>query len=178
MNKQIIANMVFLQVLWFAVILGAAYEWMAPALVCFVLFILYTLFNVESPRQEIAIVAFATVLGSILDSVWVQLSWLKFSYPFPYSGMAPFWIAMLWAGFGLTLNHSLLWLQNRLVLAAAFSMISAPLSYFAASRLGAVEILNPMFVYPALSLSWAVVIPCLLVVARSWHRPSVIGQPL
>ncbi|MDJ0957940.1 MAG: DUF2878 domain-containing protein [Arenicellales bacterium] len=178
MNKQIIVNMVFLQGLWFAVILGAAHEWMAPALICLVLFCLYQFFHVDNPRQEAAVVMFATLLGSILDSVWVQLGWLKFSYPIPHAGLAPFWIAMLWAGFGLTLNHSLRWLQNRLVLAAVFSMISAPLSYFAASRLGAVEILYPSFIYPALSLSWAVVIPCLLVFARSWHRPSIIGQPL
>ena len=178
MNKHIIANIVFMQVLWFAVILGAAHEWMTPALICCMLFAVYHFFYVENLRRETAIALFATLLGSTLDSIWVQLGWLNFSYSIPHIGLAPFWIAILWAGLGLTLNHSLRWLQNRLVLAAAFSMISAPLSYFAASRFGAVEILNPMFIYPALSFSWAVVVPILLMFARSCHKPNIIGQPL
>ena len=177
MNRHIIANTVFLQVLWFAVILGAAHEWMTPAFVCFFLFSLYHLSYAENPKQEIGVIIIATLLGSTLDSVWVQLGWLKFGYAIPAAGFAPFWIAILWAGLGLTLNHSLRWLQNRLLLAAALSMISAPLSYFAASRLGAVEILNPLF-YPMLSLSWAVLIPSLLIFARNWHKPHIIGQPL
>lgn len=40
----------------------------------------------------------------------------------------------------LTLNHSLAWLQSRLLLAALLGGVTSPLSYLAAAKLGAVQI--------------------------------------
>lgn len=178
MNREIILNVVFLQVLWFAAILGAANEWMVPAWVWFLGFFCWYLLCSERKKQDITIVSVATLLGLTLDSLWVQLGWLKFNHALPYQDLAPLWICMLWAGLGLTLNYSLRWLQTRLMLASVFSLVSAPLSYFAASRLGAVEIVQPLMLHVALGLSWAVSIPLLLVFARSLDRPQIIGQAL
>lgn len=89
-------------------------------------------------------------------------------YPdFALSGRAPLWILLLWAGLALTLNHSLAWLQSRLLLASVLSGLSCPLSYLGAARLGAVDIVSESWLWLiVLSLSWAVIIPLLLWLAN------------
>jgi hypothetical protein len=171
-------NVVFLQVLWCGAILGAANEMMMPALAWFVMFFCWHAWFNGHARQDLAIVLLATPVGFVLDSLWVQLGLLKFSYAIPHPGFAPYWIAMLWAGLALTVNHSLRWLQSRPLAAAVLCMISAPLSYFAASRLGAAEIIEPLRLYVLLGLSWAVFIPLLLLFARSLDKPEMVGRCL
>lgn len=178
MSKSVFVNVVFLQVLWFAAILGAANDLMLPVVTWFLGFFCWYLVSGEHRKQNIALVIVATLVGLTLDSLWLQFGWLEFSNALPFAGLAPWWICMLWAGLGLTLNYSLRWLQTRLVLAAVCSAISAPLSYFAASRFGAVEIAHPISLYAALAISWAVIIPALLALARSLSRPQIIGQTL
>ena len=178
MSTSVILNVVFLQILWFAAILGAANGMMVPAAIWFVSFFCWYLLYGERRKQDLTLVAVATLLGFVLDSLWLHLGWLQFSHAAPFAGLAPWWICMLWAALGLTLNYSLGWLQTRLALAAVCSMASAPLSYFAAARLGAVEIIHPLSLYTGLGLSWAVIIPALLVFARSLNRPQIIGQTL
>ena len=178
MNKEIILNFIFLQVLWFAAILGAAREWMLPASIWFLAFFLFYLTIGERKKQDAVIVFATTTVGFMLDTLWVHSGWLVYSYPVPRESLAPYWICMLWAGLGLTLNHSLRWLQSRLGLAAMFSLVSAPLSYFAASRLGGVDITQPLWFYTMLSVSWALTIPALLAFAHSLERPRIVGQAL
>jgi drug/metabolite transporter (DMT)-like permease len=81
------------------------------------------------------------------------------------------WILLLWAGLALTLNHSLAWLQSRLMLAAVLGGVSSPLSYLAAERLGAVDIVTESGVwFIGLGLSWAVALPLLLWLASHFKH--------
>lgn len=176
MKPFVIVNAVFLQLLWFAAILGAAGEWMLPALTGFGLYTCWHLLCSDRRQQDVALAAIAVVIGFTLDSFWVQLHWLSFNFSLSPTGMAPLWILMLWAGLGLTVNHSMRWLQSRLVLAGILAAVSAPCSYFAASRLGAVVILEPAMLFTALSFSWALVIPGLLALARGREKQIVVGQ--
>lgn len=177
MTGRAVVGAGFLQVLWFAVILGVAHDRMAPAWVWFVIFCGWHFLLGGGSRRDVGTVALATALGVALDSAWLRLGWLGFNHPLPLADLAPYWIAMLWAGVGLSLNHGLQWLQQRPALAAACAAASAPLSYLAAARLGAVDIFESVL-YPWLSLSWAIVVPALLLLARRTRRPEIIGQPL
>jgi hypothetical protein len=109
----------------------------------------------------------AVLIGLILDTTWVRLGWLKFAAGWALSERAPLWILLLWAGLALTLNHSLAWLQSRLLLAAVLAGISSPLSYLAAERLGAVTIVSESGLwFVGLCLSWALALPLLLWLAN------------
>lgn len=66
-------------------------------------------------------------------------------------------------GLAFTINHSLAWLQNRLILAGCMASLISPLSYLAAQRLGALTIItDSLNWFFGLALSWAVVLPLLL----------------
>lgn len=155
--------MFWMQALWFGAVMGAAENqlWLAP-----VLLIGFAFWEFRPARRvygDLQLMLVAVLIGLILDTSWVMLGWIKFAAGWAFSELAPLWILLLWAGLALTLNHSLAWLQKRLVLAAILSCVSSPFSYLAAAHLGAVDIVAESRVwFVGLGLSWAVAVPLLL----------------
>ena len=131
--------MLWMQALWFGAVIGAAQEllWLAPVLLMG--FAFWEFRPVRRVYGDFQLMLVAVLIGLILDTTWVKLGWLEFAAGWALSERAPLWILLLWAGLALTLNHSLAWLQSRLVLAAVLGGVSSPLSYLAAARLGAVD---------------------------------------
>jgi hypothetical protein len=167
MNRDKCLNMLWMQALWFGAVIGAAQEqlWLAPLLLMG-----FALWEFGPDRRvygDFQLMLVAVLIGLILDTTWVRLGWLKFAADWGLSERAPLWILLLWAGLALTLNHSLAWLQSRLLLAAVLGGISSPLSYLAAERLGAVDIVSESGVwFVGLGLSWALALPLLLWLAN------------
>jgi hypothetical protein len=160
-------NMLWMQALWFGAIMGAAEKmfWLAPVLLTG--FIVWEFRPTRRVYGDFQLMLVALLIGLILDTTWVKLDWIKFAPDFALSGRAPLWILLLWAGLALTINHSLAWLQSRLLLAGVLSALSCPLSYLGAARLGAVDIVTESWLWAVvLSLSWAVSIPLLLWLAN------------
>lgn len=123
-----------------------------------------------SPRLDLVLAAAAALTGLGCDTLYIRLGLLDYAVPEPWSGLAPYWILVMWANFGLTLNHSLRWLQNRLALAALLGALGAPLAYLAGVQLGAAVLTAPpALVYGAIALAWAVAAPALLALARWWR---------
>ena len=167
MNRDKWLNMLWMQALWFGAVIGAAQEqlWLAPLLLMG-----FALWEFGPDRRvygDFQLMLVAVLIGLILDTTWVRLGWFEFAAGWAFSGRAPLWILLLWAGLALTLNHSLAWLQSRLLLAAVISGVSSPLSYLEAARLGAVTIVAQSKVwFVGLGLSWAVALPLLLWLAN------------
>lgn len=163
--------MLWMQALWFGAVIGAAREqhWFAPLLL-----IGFAFWEFRPERRvdgDFQLMLIAVLIGLILDTTWVKIGWLKFTSGWDSSELAPLWILILWAGFALTLNHSLAWLQSRLLLAAVLGGISSPLSYLAAERLGAVNIVSESGLwFVGLGLSWSLALPLLLWQASYFNR--------
>jgi len=163
MNRDNWINMLWMQALWFGAVIGAAHEllWLAPVLL--IGFAFWEFRPVRRVYGDFQLMLVAVLIGLILDTTWVQLGWLEFAAGWALSERAPLWILLLWAGLALTLNHSLAWLQSRLVLAAILGGVVSPFSYLAAARLGAVDIVAESRVwFVGLGLSWALALPLLL----------------
>ena len=171
MNRDNWLNMLWMQALWFGAVIGAAESqlWLAP-----VLLMGFAFWEFRPDRRvygDFQLMLVAVLIGLILDTTWVRLGWLEFAAGWALSGRAPLWILLLWAGLALTLNHSLAWLQSRLVLAALLGGVSSPFSYLAAARLGAVNIVTESGVwFVGLGLSWAVALPLLLWLANHFKQ--------
>jgi len=163
--------MLWMQALWFGAVIGAAQEllWLAP-----VLLMGFAFWELRPERRvygDFQLMLVAVLIGLILDTTWVKLGWLEFAAGWALSERAPLWILLLWAGLALTLNHSLAWLQSRLMFAAVLAGVSSPLSYLAAARLGAVEIVTESGVwFVGIGLSWAVALPLLLWLASYFKQ--------
>jgi len=167
MSRNNWINMLWMQVLWFGTIIGAdsSQLWFAPMLLMG--FAFWQFRPARRVYGDFKLMLVAVLIGLILDTTWVKLGWLEFEGGWPLSKLAPLWILVLWASLALTLNHSLAWLQSRLMLAALLGAICSPLSYLAAARLGAVNIVSESSLwFVGLGLSWAVTLPFLLWLAK------------
>ena len=168
-------NVVFFQVLWLASVGGAGrgYWWLGlPVLAVFVIYH----FSVSTCRRADAqLLLVSVVLGFIADSGLLQLGLLRFEQPVPWISFAPVWIVTLWAGFALTLNHSMSFFQTRPVWAVLFGLLGGPLAYYFAANIWKAAILTapPLHVYGALALVWAIMTPLLLKIGLNLQRKVV-----
>ncbi len=151
MNIYVILNFVFFQFLWFSCVLGAgAYDlhWLAVgALVPIGVLTWYS----ETRSADIAVAVVALCMGLIIDNLWVNLGILSY----PDYVFAPYWIAILWIGLGLTVNHSMSWFRDRLFIGPVVVGAFAPVTYLTGQRFGAV-VVEELVLTAIISLSWLV----------------------
>ena len=171
-------NVVFFQVLWLTSVGGAGRGYWWLGLPVLALFLIYH-FSVSSCRRADAqLLAVSVGLGFLADSVLVQLGLLRFEQAVPWANVAPIWILTLWAGFALTLNHSMAFFQTRPVGAVLFGFFGGPLAYYFAANIWKAVIFTapPLHVYGALALVWAVMTPLLLKIGLNLQRSGVEAE--
>lgn len=168
-DRWTILNFGLFQIGWLVCVLSAAAGTNLPAILMTAFFVLihqrfYPWFGVD-----LKLIAAGVTVGLILDSSWSALGWMGYSAQ-SYAPIAPWWILCLWVNFMLTLNHSLAWMLPRWRLAAICSAIASPLSYFAGSKFLAIEWLQPVPMLIAASVSWAIVVPLLIMLANHLRK--------
>jgi hypothetical protein len=148
LDRANLANAALFQVAWFACVLGGAQDtglWGAVALAA--------LFGFSWWRGthgfDLTLAGVAATIGFLVDTLWIRTGILDYAG----AAFAPPWIVMLWAGVGLTINHSLSLFQARPWLGGMLAGATAPLSYLAGERFGAVSIADP-WLLPIVSLVW------------------------
>jgi Protein of unknown function (DUF2878) len=157
-------NVVFFQALWLVSVGGAGQGYWWVGLPVLALFIVYHFLTTPWKKADAQLMLISIFLGFIADSVLVQLGLLQFMQAIPWLGFAPVWIVVLWAGFALTLNHSMAFFQTRIVWAVVFGFFGGPLAYYVAANVWkAVSFTAPPYhVYGALAVVWAIMTPLLL----------------
>lgn len=162
----ILANALLFQLGWFAAVLGAASDLPWIGVLAAAAIAAVHLARAARPLPELALLALAVVAGAGFDTLIVQAGWLRFDNGMLVAGTAPVWMVALWANFATTLNVSMRLLRSRLLVAALFGAIGAPLAYYAGGKLGAVEFIATGPALGAIAAGWFVLCPLLFVAAR------------
>jgi hypothetical protein len=156
-------NVIGFQLVWLASIggAGAGMAWAGP--VAASVFVVAMLAVGGRRQDDLRMLAIALPLGLAMDSGFAASGWLVYAEAGPWPALAPVWIGSLWAGFALTLNHSMAFLRGRPAAAALFGLVGGPLAYWtAAGAFGAVEFGVPTaWALGALALGWAAMLPLL-----------------
>jgi hypothetical protein len=149
-------NLIGYQLVWFAAVIGAARGQPLLGPTAATLFICLQLSASRRPRADVGALLLALTLGVAIDGGLKASGSLQYASPSP-SLLAPVWILAIWAAFGMTLNHSLIFLQGRVGLATFLGAIGAPLAYLAAARgFNVVSFAQPAWMgLLILALSWA-----------------------
>jgi hypothetical protein len=118
------------------------------------------LYSYQLSLARVGIIFFVACIGSVLDVLLIAAGVLAFEgQMLQFSGF-PLWMFTLWVAFLTTFESSLSWLKGKPVLSAVFGFVGGPLSYYTASRLGAVEIGAPFFSSLFLiGFGWMVITP-------------------
>ena len=109
------------------------------------------------------------VCGLLLDGALAVTGWLQYASPL-LALPAPIWILSLWLAFAMTLNHSMVFLRGKPLLAAGLGGIGGPLAYLGAARgFDAVVFTTPAWhAIALLSVGWAVALGALAVLTQGW----------
>ena len=132
-------NFVLFQAAWFACILGAAHQqiWIAISVsaVCIGIY----LWLHANAVSEYKFLFKVLIYGLVVDTLLIQLGWIRFESPWPWVAISPVWMWALWLVFATTLKESMAWLQGKHALGAGLGAIAGPLCYEAGVRLGAAQ---------------------------------------
>lgn len=155
-SQKLWVNFLGFQVYWWACIL---YQNNALAL-CIGLLILHLYFH-ELPVQEVTSVI---ILGLIGYSIDVLLTLFQlFQFPSSLDYLPPIWLLFLWLGFATSITTLFHRHHINLSFGAAVGALTAPLSYLAAAKLGAVTLPFGYFTtWIILMPVWFVLVPVLL----------------
>ena len=150
-SGPVLTNALLFQATWFACVIGGA---LGEPLWGFAGVLALTAHSwfVGLIRQDLRVLLALGIAGFAVDTAWIRLGILDFGG----AVVAPSWIVALWLGFGLTVNHSMGWLRQKPVLAAALAALFAPVTYLAGARLGAVEVTNTLGL-ALISVAWALI---------------------
>jgi hypothetical protein len=173
MKKVVVLNFILFQLGWFACVLSAA--WNQPllgTLIALVIVILHLTRAIHFP-EELALIGFATLVGLVWDSTLVASGLLSYQTGLISEQLAPHWIIAMWALFATTLNLSLSWLKQRLVIASLFGLVGGPMAYYAGYRMGAVMIPDMFTALAALAFGWALILPVLVLFSEHFNGYAI-----
>lgn len=158
-------NLVGYQVLWFALVIGAARGAPGWPLLAAALFVVVQVALSGQIAGECRLLGMAVLFGLVVDGVPSMMGWWHYASPTPSlpPGGAPVWILMLWLCFATTLGRSLSFIRFRPGWAAVLGAIGAPLAYLGAAH-GWAAVVLPQPAHLAvvwLAVSWGLALPVL-----------------
>ena len=164
--NTIIVNAAVFQIGWLCCVLASASHLPWLGTLTALLIVAWHIGHAPRPRNELLLILSAGMIGAFWDSLLVYAGWLQYPSGTLIEGTAPHWIIAMWMLFATTLNVSLRWLKERLLLATALGAIAGPAACFAGYKLGAVQIPEVTTAMTALALGWAVLMPLLMILAN------------
>lgn len=158
-----LVNALLFQLGWAICVLGGSYAavlFVVPYLVCHFAWI-------SDDSREWRFTLAAASAGILLDVLALRCGVFAFTETAAY----PVWMVVLWVLFATLVPHGLGWLQGRWLMAALLGAAGGAGSYAAGMRVGVAEASVPSLAYTWWALQWALLLPALLLLARS-HRLS------
>jgi hypothetical protein len=162
-------NFAAFQAGWFAAVLGAAHGHEALGTTAIAVVIAIHLWITRDRRGEAQFIAITLPIGFVVNTILHTSGAVVGVSSFSTTWLAPAWLLALWPLFGTLFNESMSWMAGRYVVAAAFGVIGAPLSYWAGSRAGAIRLHENTALWIGLvALTWGLAMPLLLKCQARW----------
>ncbi|WP_099019309.1 DUF2878 family protein [Marinicella litoralis] len=159
---MVIISVILLNVLWFACVLGASNGLLWPSLASLVVLLVVVFANTGFYKKDLYVIGFSLFIGILIDGLLQGSGLLVYASPFhEYSLLPPIWIMILWVGFAASIKTGMQWFLRHPKLGVIVMTLGAPMSYYSASRLGAVEISSMLTALMAIALGWLIYFLCI-----------------
>ena len=176
MRSDKLLNFLLFQLGWFGCVMSSAAGQPLVGSAVAAAIIGWHLWRAQQPTREFYLILTAMLIGLVWDSLLVWQAWLHYPAGMLLPHIAPYWIIIMWALFATTLNLSLRWLKQHMILAIVFGAIAGPLAYYGGARLGAVDFVQPAYAFLALTIGWAVFTPLLVRLSNRFDGYAVLSQ--
>ena len=144
------------QLTWLMCVFGELwYNSFLPGLICGILFLFICYVNSDNKNKTIQIVLSISILGYLFDTILVFFEIYNFQTSL-YIGVLPIWMIVLWPSFAILFDEILIFLSKYKIIAVILSSILGPLTYFAGSPLGLININNLFLFFVLMVFFWAI----------------------
>ncbi|MBM4133270.1 MAG: DUF2878 domain-containing protein [Nitrospira sp.] len=170
--KSRLFNFIAFQVGWLACVLGAASAHPTAGPVLAAILLTLQVRSADHPPNLAFWLLTVGLLGAVLDSLLALAGLFSFRPGYLPTWLCPPWLFFVWMTFGSTLPSSLAWLAEHPRLAAGLGAAGGPLSYYAGSELGALQLSEQINLsLLILACLWALLMPGLFVLMRKLSPP-------
>jgi len=144
------------QLTWLMCVFGELlYNSFLPGLICGILFLLICYVDSVNKNKTIQTVLSISIMGYSFDTVLVFFEIYNFQTSL-YVGVLPIWMIVLWPSFAILFDEILMFLSKYKIIAVILSSILGPLTYFAGSPLGLININNLFLFITLMIVFWAI----------------------
>ena len=144
------------QLTWLMCVFGElVYNSFLPGLICGILFLFICYVNSDNKKKTIQIVLSISILGYLFDTILVFFEIYNFQTSL-YIGVLPIWMIVLWPSFAILFDEILMFLSKYKIIAVILSSALGPLTYFAGSPLGLININNLFLFFALMIFFWAI----------------------
>ena len=144
------------QLTWLMCVFGELwYNSFIPGLVCGLLFLAICFVKSDNIKKTTQIVFLISFIGYLFDTSLVFFEIYNFQTSL-YIGVLPIWMLVLWPSFAILFDEILIFLSKYKIIAVILSSILGPLTYFAGSPLGLININNFFVFFILMIVFWAV----------------------
>ena len=144
------------QLTWLMCVFGELlYNSFLAGLICGILFLFICYLNSDNKNKTIQIVLSISILGYLFDTILVFFEIYNFQTSL-YIGVLPIWMIVLWPSFAILFDEILMFLYKYKIIPVILSSILGPLTYFAGSPLGLININNLFLFFVLMIFFWAI----------------------
>ncbi|MDC0342912.1 DUF2878 domain-containing protein [Alphaproteobacteria bacterium] len=144
------------QLTWLMCVFGELwYNSFLPGLICGILFLFICYVKSDNKNKTIQIVLSISILGYLFDTILVFFEIYNFQTSL-YIGVLPIWMIVLWPSFAILFDEILMFLSKYKIIAVILSSVLGPLTYFAGSPLGLININNLFLFFALMIFFWAI----------------------
>ena len=144
------------QLTWLMCVFGELlYDSFLPGLICGLFFLTICFIHSNNKKKTIQTVLLISVLGYLFDTILVFFDIYNFKTSL-YLGVLPIWMIVLWPSFAILFDEILIFLSKYKIIAVLLSSILGPITYFAGSPLGLININNLLVFFILMILFWAI----------------------
>ena len=160
-----IVNFIIFQFIWFICIYGAATNHETLAITLAIWGVAINLYLGCDLKKDLLLLVKGIFLGILIDTFLIQLNVISFNTQY-WKVISPLWMWCVWAGFLTTVNYSLSWLKERLVLGAILGGVMGPISYWSGVSLGAGQFDHLGQFLLVISIAWLLATPFILKMSK------------
>ena len=144
------------QLTWLMCVFGELlYNSYLPGLICGLLFLTICFIDSDNKKKTIQTVLLISILGYLFDTILVFFEIYNFKTSL-YIGVLPIWMIVLWPSFAILFDEILIFLSKYKIIAVILSSLLGPLTYFAGSPLGLININNLVVFFILMIVFWAI----------------------
>ena len=143
------------QLTWLMCVFGELwYNSFIPGLICGLFFLAICFLISKNRKKTTQIVFLISLIGYLFDTILVFFEIYNFQVSL-YFGVLPIWMLVLWPSFAILFDEILIFLSKYKIIAVLLSSILGPLTYFAGSPLGLININNLFVFFILMIIFWA-----------------------